>query len=261
MEQTRIKKASSEKDLDRAQQLFEANLLSRASFDQAKTEVEVIAQSVNVQASNLKQLAAQLSIARSVYEKSFFRAPFNGVVAEILVQEGEYLVLGIPVYDLYDDSSVYVTARFDETDAARLSPGMAARVKADALGKELHGVIESVAPVVDTDLKAGRGVDVKFSLKSAEPDIRIGMSVDVEVILAVKQEVAYLPTSVIQGSEGGRFVLLASKTNRVEKRPIATGISNWEKTEIVSGIDPNDRIISSVNLPDLKEGARVKIKS
>jgi len=261
MEQARIKIGSTQRELERAKELHKANLLSQSSFDQIKTEMEVLAQSLNVQESNLKQLNAQLNIARSAYEKTFVRAPFDGVVADLHVEEGEYMVLGIPAYDIYDDNSIYVTARFDEIDAARLRPGMEARMQADALaGRELHGLIESISPVVDMDLKAGRGVDVRFGVREKDPEIRIGMSVDIEVIIAVRKDVKYLPTSVIQGGEGGRFVLAISSKNRVEKLPIATGFSNWERTEVLSGVDESDRIISSVNLPHLKEGARVEVK-
>jgi HlyD family secretion protein len=257
LKQTTIKSQSSRKNLDRVTKLLEEGLIPEANFDDAKTESDIVQKSLDITEADIGQLKASCKIARSLYDATFIRAPFDGRVADIFVEKGESIILGSSVYDIYDDSSLYVEARFDELDASRLHTGLDARITYDTMqGKHLNGSIEWISNVVNVDVKAGRGVDVKVALQEKEPTIRIGMSVEVEVVVNEKKDTRYLPTSVIMGKGGEKFVYVIEE-GRATKRLVTVGLSNWDRTEILDGVKDSDRVISSVNLPELREGVRV----
>ena len=260
LNQARIRRDASQKNLERINKLRDSGLVPEANFDQAKTEADLVQKSIDITEADIDQLKASIRMARSVYDATFIRAPFDGSVADIFVQEGESVIPGAPVYEIYDDGSLYVMARFDEMDASKLSTGLDARVTYDTMqGKYLKGAVEWISDVVNVDIKSGKGVDVKITLLEREANIRIGMSVEVEVVVNVKKEVRYLPTAVIMGKGGEKFVYSIEK-GRAEKRLVSIGLSNWDRTEILDGVKEGAKIISSINLADLKEHARVVVQ-
>jgi len=255
--QARIRGAVVERDLARARELLDSGLMSQASFEKAQAESHVTAEAVSAQDATLSQLAAQVRIARSLYDATLFRAPFGGIVADIFVGQGESVMPGMAVYEIFDRNTLEVSARFDEVDAARLRLGMEARIAADAIPDKLFPAkVVWISPVVNTDIKAGRGVEVRFSLEDRDAQVRLGMSVDVEVVAEVRRDVRFLPTAVILGEEGNRFVYVV-RERRIEKQPIAPGLSNWDRTEILSGLSDGDRVVSNVGVAGLKAGILV----
>lgn len=78
-----------------------------------------------------------------------------------------------------------------------------------------------------------------------------GYSADVEVILARKENILRLPSDLIINDE---YVLVLNADNIIEQRDVALGISNWQYSEILSGINKTDKIISSVGLTGVKVG-------
>jgi len=257
--QTKIRSASMKRELDRARELLNSELMSEANFEKVQAESRFTAEAVNAQQATLSQLAAQLKIARSLYDATLIRAPFRGTVADIFVGEGESVVPGMPVYEIFDRETMEVTARFDEVDAARLRTGMEARITADAIPEKVFpGEVVWISPVVSTDLKAGRGVEVRFSLEDEGARIRLGMSVDVEVVTDLRPDARFVPTAVILGEEGKRFVYVVRK-GKIEKRWFTPGLSNWDRTEVLDGLGDEEQVVSTVNLPGLKEGIRVDV--
>jgi HlyD family secretion protein len=47
----------------------------------------------------------------------------------------------------------------------------------------------------------------------------------------------------------------------LESRTIAVGISNWDYTEVRQGLEPGDRVVVSLDRPDVEEGARVRVEA
>ena len=80
----------------------------------------------------------------------------------------------------------------------------------------------------------------------------VGYSADVEVILAVREQVLRVPTSALQ--EGGR-VLLAGSDGTLQQRSIKTGLANWEFTEVLDGLAKGDRVVTSLEREGVKAGA------
>ncbi len=261
LKQTRIRSSNIQKSLERAERLFADKIVSESNLEQTKTESQVMQEALNISEANILQLESQMRIAKSLYDNTFIRAPFDGVVSDIYVEIGEYLVPGTPIYDLFSDENYYLSSRFDEVDAAKITTGMKVRLKSDALSnKVLEGRVNWVSPVVTSDIKSSRGVEVHFEITSTEPDMRIGMTFEAEVIVNTKQGVKYLPSSVVVGKYTDKYVFVV-KGDTIVKKPIQSGLSNWERTEIMSGVDLSDMVVVPLNSEELKEGMRINKKT
>ncbi|MGC3971139.1 MAG: HlyD family secretion protein [Pirellulales bacterium] len=109
--------------------------------------------------ARLARARAGTTLAAQDRSHSVIRAPIDGVVGNRQVQRGDYVQPGSRLLTLVPLHSLYVTAYFKETQLRRMRPGQRATVHIDALGTELHGVVDSFAP----------GSGSTFSLLPFEP--------------------------------------------------------------------------------------------
>jgi multidrug efflux pump subunit AcrA (membrane-fusion protein) len=113
----------------------------------------------------------------------------------------------------------------------------AVRISLDALPRQsFPGKVRRVAPYVSAVEKQARTVDIEatFDDPAAPGKLLVGYSADVEVILAVRENVIRIPSSALL--EGGR-VLVAAADGTLEERQVKTGLANWEFTEVLEGSD------------------------
>jgi HlyD family secretion protein len=194
------------------------------------------------------------------------RAPFDGTVAKIVGEVGEYStpsppgVPTPPAIDLIDDRCLYVKAPMDEVDAPRLQPGQPVRITIDALpGRTFPGRVRRVAPIVSALEKQARTVDidVDFDDLAAAGPLRVGYSADVEVVLDVHRDVLRVPAAAV--GEGGRVLVIGAEGVLVERR-VRTGLSNWEHAEVLDGLEAGEQVVSSLEREGVRPGVLARVE-
>ena len=115
----------------------------------------------------MRQAQARVNVTRVEQGRTVLVAPFDGTVAKIVGEIGEYStpsppgVPTPPAIDLIDDSCLYVKAPMDEVDAPRIRIGQPVRISIDALPKQTFpGRVKRVAPFVSAVEKQARTVDI-----------------------------------------------------------------------------------------------------
>jgi len=134
------------------------------------------------------------------------------------------------------------------------------RISLDALPKQsFPGTVKRVAPYVSAVEKQARTVDVEanFDDPGQAGKLLVGYSADIEVILAVRDDVVRVPTSALL--EGGR-VLVAGPAGKLEERKVKTGLANWEYTEVVDGLNAGERVVTSLERAGVKAGAAYAVE-
>lgn len=209
---------------------------------------------------------AQLAVAEAAVRRTLVLAPFDGTVAEVNAELGEFVtpsppgIPTLPPIDLLDVSCLMVSAPIDEVDAAAIKPGMSACVSLDAFpDKRCSGVVSRVAPYVLEKEKQARTVEVEVTMKDPKDlaELLPGYSADIEVLLSKKDGVLRLPAEAIL--ENNR-VLLLDDDNVLHEQGFKPGLSNWSYTEVLSGLKAGDRVALSVGKEGVSDGARVTIK-
>jgi ABC-type multidrug transport system fused ATPase/permease subunit len=166
-----------------------------------------------------------------------------------------------PAIDLIDDSCLYIKAPMDEVDAPKITAGQPVRISLDALPKQSfagHG--QACRAVCFGGREAGAHRRHRSHLQQpgrAPGKLLVGYSADVEVILAVRDDVVRVPTAALL--EGGR-VLVAGKDGKLEERKIRTGLANWEFTEVLEGLAAGERVVTSLERVGVKAGANYLIE-
>ena len=246
------------RESDRLGQLVERRLVSTELAERAAGEAEAREAACRAATEQVRVAESRIDAARATLERTLLRAPFEGTVAEINGEIGEFVTpspVGIPTppaVDVVDTSCLYITAPIDEVDAPRVREGMPARVTLDAFrDRSFAAHVRRVAPyVLDTE-KQARTVEVEAEIDE-RGDARLlpGYSADVEVILAERADVLRIPTRALV--EGRRVYVLEGDT--VRSREVTPGIGNWEYTEVTAGIEAGARVVVSIDREGLADG-------
>ena len=208
--------------------------------------------------------SAQVEVTKASLERTMLIAPFDGIVAEIEGKLGEYVTpspVGVatkPTLDLIDNTCLYIKAPIDEIDAPDVRSGMRAKITMDAFGeKEFPATVSRVAPYVLDLERQARTVEIEALFDDPQNYLLPGYSADVTIIIDTSEQTLGLPTQSIMRGDN---VYVIADNNIVEKREIETGLSNWQFTEVLSGLELEDRIVLSVDRAGVKDGAKVEVE-
>lgn len=209
---------------------------------------------------------AQLAVGEAAVQRTVIRAPFDGTVAEVNAELGEFVtpsppgIPTLPAIDLLDVSCLIVSAPIDEVDAASIKTGMKACVSLDAFAdKRCSGVVTRVAPYVLEKEKQARTVEVEVTLKQPKDlaELMPGYSADIEVLLAEHNQALRLPAAAIMDKNQ---VWLIDADNTLHLQTFQPGLADWNHTEVLSGLKVGDRVVLSVGKPGVLDGVTVSIK-
>lgn len=252
-----------QRDADRLASLLTERAVSVEAADQAAGRAESSAAACTAAEVTAEVSAARIDVVRAQLEKTQLRAPFDGVIAEINGELGEFVTpspVGIPTpptVDLIDPSCLYISAPIDEIDAPLIRRGMAARINLDAFAeRSFPGHVRRIAPYVLDQEKQARTVEIEAEFDDPEAGLLPGYSADVEVILDSRDSVLRIPSAVIH--DRNRVFVYDAATGVIRDVEIGVGISNWEFTEIVSGLGEGDRVVSTVDREGVEDGAVVE---
>ncbi len=254
--------ASSMREAERQASLKNKGFVSEAREDTARSEADARGAACETARADVAQAAARVAVTRVEQGRMVLYAPFDGTVAKIVGELGEYStpsppgVPTPPAIDLIDETCLYVKAPMDEVDAPKIKAGLPVRVSLDALPKQpLAGKVRRVAPYVLAVEKQARTVDVEVDFERPPGvNILVGYSADVEVVLDTREKVLRVPTAAL--IEGSRVMVLNADSGRLEERAVKAGLANWEYTEVVDGLKEGERIVTSLEREGVKVGAR-----
>ena len=262
-----LQAANAEREAARQTALREKGFISTSREESARTEAQARRAGCEASKADVAQFQARVAATRVEQGRTSLYAPFDGTIAKIVGEIGEYStpsppgVQTPPAIDLIDDSCLYVKAPMDEIDAPKIKIGQTVRISLDALPKQsFPGTVKRVAPYVSAVEKQARTVDIEANFDKPEDagKLLVGYSADIEVILTVRDDVVRVPTSALL--EGGR-VLVAGADGKLEERKIKTGLANWEFTEVTEGLNAGDRVVTSLERVGVKAGAAYTTES
>jgi HlyD family secretion protein len=245
-----------ESNLARGRRVRESGSISQSEFDNLEGQARTLSRAVDAARAAIVQAQANVDVARTALRKAVLRAPFDGVVLATSVEPGETSTPGAPLVTLADISALHVVADVDEADVGRIALGMPVDLSLDAFpGERLRGSLREIAPSVTRDARGGRSVAIEVALPS-DSRLRVGMSADVDIIVAVHDGVLSLPPNVVHGRGAERSVFVVER-GVARKRTVDVGISTWEAVEIRSGLSDGEDVVAMQAGTDLKDGAEV----
>ncbi len=252
-------------ELERAITLGESGIASNQIVDARRSERDRSRAGCSAARAVLDQARAQERLAQAELARTELRAPFDGVIADMSTELGEWITPsppGVPIppiMDLIDRTSIYIEAPIDEMDAERVSVGQTVRISVDSRrGEHFPGRLVRVASYVLDVVEQNRTVEIEAELDdpSIAESFLPGTSADIEVILSRRENVLQIPT----GALGPGDKVLVVVEGRLDERVVVTGLRNWRTTEIKEGLREGESVVISRDTPDIKAGVTVVVE-
>jgi len=236
-------------DWDRAQGLFKEALIARSEYDSRKNAWEAAdaglaqAQARIAQAKAQKdsadrriaQTRANLTRVSDVLQKTTYDAPFDGMITNLPVREGETVVIGIQnspgstLMTIADMSVITAEVKVDETDIVNVKLGQPAVVTIDAMPKrEFKAVVSEIgnnAIVRSTGVatsqqtsasQEAKDFKVVVTLNDPPPELRPGLSATAKVTTATRPDVLTIPIQALTVRSQEELQKRADRKNSVE---------------------------------------------
>jgi RND family efflux transporter MFP subunit len=205
--------------------------IARASWETAKLNLEI---------AELSLESAELNL-----EKAVIVAPFDGVVTDISITEGEEIstaTLATPAISLVDTSEIEMRGFIDEIDVAMVKVGQAANITLDALpDEEVNGEVAFIS-LVGITLAGVVSYDTTITLKNPVAGLRDGMSATAEIIIERHDDVLSIPNRYIRGTPENPMVVVLVDGQQ-EEREITLGLTDGINTEVLSGLQEGEKVI------------------
>jgi HlyD family secretion protein len=217
-------------DYDRAQGLFRDQLIAKQEYDAKKAAWESadagVAQALARVAQgkaqkdssdkHITQNSANLTRVSDVLKKTTYEAPFDGVITNLPVREGETVVIGIQnspgstLMTLADMSVITSEVKVDETDIVNVRLGQSAEVTIDAIPRKVfHGTVTEIgnnaivrSTGVATSQQSSTSQEAKdfkvvVTLTDPPPDLRPGLSSTAKITTATRSSVLSVPIQAL----------------------------------------------------------------
>lgn len=250
---------NAEKAYNNTKILYEAEIVSKNDFDQARTayltakqqyenakETNDLTQNTFTVTSE-KSAAAQLKQAQASYDAVVSRrvddevkAEFSGVVTKIHIEEGDSVVLGTPTIDISDYSQMIATIKIDEYDMGAIKKGKEVICTVDALDKELSGTVEKISKqAVST---GGITYYIADVLLPADEQLLEGMSVEVKALNEQSEDTVTISMKALQFDNENKPFVYLKKGGKMTQKPVTIGINDGLTVEIKEGISEGDTV-------------------
>jgi RND family efflux transporter MFP subunit len=209
-----------------------------------------------VRAAQLGMEKAQLALdnAQKQINDATITAPFDGVIANIYPKQGDIIPSPVAspqiIMYLVDTTDMEVDINIDEMDVPSVQAGQRAIISIDALpGTTLNGTVTSVATVPNAQAAATGATIYVAKVNFTVPQglaIKVGMNVRVAIVTNEHKNVLLLPNDAIKKDDQGKSYVEIMNDQQVVTKPVVIGLSNSTQTEIVSGLNEGDKVITGI---------------
>ena len=229
-------KAVPEKDVREAENDYNKSMAER---DRAAARLRTL----GIRADQLKDIGDRADASTTVT----VRAPRSGVIVERNLSPGQVVSYGqsdtpVSLFVIADLSTMWVIADVYEPDVPKVRLGESVRVTLPCCPQDRYqGKVAHIGAAVDKD---SRTLKVRAVVPNPGGILKGEMFVKVSIDTGSSQALT-LPQSAIQRSDGATFVLLEKSKGEYERRTVKTGPEFDGVTEILEGVTPQDRVVST----------------
>jgi HlyD family secretion protein len=256
-------------DYTRAQALYNDKLIAKQDYDAKKAAYDMSAATLAQRQAALAQARAQTDSQRGhsnqavasqranydALDKTISRAPFDGLVTNVPVREGETVVVGIQnaggstIMTLADMSVITAEVKVDETDIVNVSLNQSVDVTVDALpGRIFKGHVTEVGDQAllrttglsttqsTTGTEEAKDFKVVVTLDQASEDLRPGLSATAKITTAHKPNALTIPIQTLVQRDVAAEKILAANAGKSSSTPVATPAGAATKAQPIQGV-------------------------
>lgn len=229
-----------QKDYERQRQLHARQFISQAALDRAEAQLK------SARAQTEAQLA-QADVTRTQSGFYVLTAPYNGVVAEVPVTQGDMAQPGKAIMTVYDPSALRVTANVPQGAAVRLQPTQPVKLELPGLAEAQRWQTSRSVTVLPTADATTHTVQVRIELPAGLAGATPGMFARVWLPEAAQatehtQVRILVPASAVFRRAEFSAVYVVDAQGRPTLRLVRTGRAIGNETEVLSGLAAGERV-------------------
>jgi len=217
--------------------------LTRLQVQDPSLDVQLAQYQVQQAEIAVRQLELRLEQARLV-------APIDGVVTAVNLVEGSPAPTGMPAITLGDLNHLEVVVNLPEVDVAQVAPGQEAVIIPEATpDTRLKGKVVSVAPM-GSQIQGVVNFPVTIALEENVPSVRAGMTVQVQIAVARRENALLVPRRALI-ARGGQTFVTVMRGDQTETVPVRIGMRGDTMAEVLEGLQEGDVVV----VPAAQSGA------
>ncbi len=234
---------------ERQERLWEQNIGSEMQYLEAKTNFEALQSSVN-------RLKSQLN-------KTVVRAPFSGVVDDVISEQGEVVNPGQnQLFRLISLDNMYVEADVPENYLSKISKGTEVKVSIGSVGREFEGKISQVGNNINPNNRTFR---IEVAVPNENGLIKPNQIATIKLNDYTKENAIVIPESSIQKNAQGESIVYVLEQENTEnfgtarKVVVETGMVYNDSIEIKEGLESGQILITD-GAKNIRDGQEVKFR-
>ena len=233
---------------ERQKSLWSQKIGSEIQFLQTKTNYEA-------QKNSLEQLKKQLG-------KASIRAPFSGVIDEVIKDQGTVVAPGMSseIFRIVNLNNMYIETAVPEKYISTITKGKAVEVFLPMLSKTLNTKIRETGNFINP---ANRTFIIEIEVPNSDKSIKPNLTAKLKINDYTNQKALLIPQSIIsENAEGQQYVYIITDLNGnkgfAKQTVVKTGKTEGDVIEILEGISEGDMLIQA-GARTVKNGQEVKI--
>ena len=217
---------------ERQERLWNQEIGSEIQYLQAKTQYES-------SLSMIKQMKSQLG-------RTLIKAPFSGVVDEVMTEQGSVVAPGVPLFRVVNLSNMYVSAEVPETYLKSIKKGGDVQVYFPVLDQTIETKIRQAGDYINP---ANRSFPIEIGVPNKAGNIKPNLTARLSINDYTATNAILIPLNVInENAQGEQYVYTAfakaqDNTTVAKQQIITTGLAQGDKIEVKSGLKAGDQII------------------
>ena len=246
----RLTVQNAERQIKRAKELFEKQIISQQDYEDAELNYNTAKENL-IAAQNDLEILRKGSVAGSSTANTNIRATVSGTILEIPVKLGDQVIAannfneGTSVAIIADLNEMIFEGQVDEAEVGKLELGQSLKVNMAAIpGREFDAILKFVAPK-----GTEQGGAVQFKIEAdltldEDTFVRAGYSANGSLVVENKQEIMVIAEALLQFDRRTQlpYVEVEISDQNFERRDVTTGLSDGIKVEILSGVSMDDKI-------------------
>ncbi|HLH02750.1 MAG TPA: efflux RND transporter periplasmic adaptor subunit [Bryobacteraceae bacterium] len=247
LQRLKLQQASAQRIAERNNELSDLGAIAKKNAELSRVEAQSAQDSVRVQESVVAGLVSRLrrfgvEQVNVSNPSTVIRAPFAGVVIKAQTAPGDVFDADRELFSIADLSHVWVQAEVYEQDLGRVKVGQPAVITVDTYpGERFQGQVTYLGDILDPQTRTAR---VRCEVANPEIRLKLDMFASIELPTHFSRRALVVPASAIQDLNGNSVVFIRKTATSFEVRPVKTGKTLEEETEIQSGLQEGEQVVS-----------------
>jgi HlyD family secretion protein len=180
-------------------------------------------------------MKAKVAAAQATLRQAWIEAPFAGTITQVDAHIGDQVAASKSVFRLDDLTNLFVDLEVSEVDIDQIELGQTVNVSFDAFnGKQYTGKVADVA-MISNETTSAVNFTVTVELTGPDKDVRPGMTSEVEIVTAQRDQALLVPNQAVRVVDGKQVVYVVQGDQSTKAVEVGLGVSSDAFSELLTG--------------------------